>query len=34
MLFSGSTLTKSLKAQGFLWGAIWRQPDYQHFQPK
>jgi hypothetical protein len=34
MLFSGSTPTKSLKAQGFLWGAIWRQPDYQHFQPR
>jgi hypothetical protein len=34
MLFSGSTATKSLKAQGFLWGAIWRQPDYQHFQPR
>jgi hypothetical protein len=34
MLFSGSTPTKSLKAQGYLWGAIWRQPDYQHFQPR
>jgi hypothetical protein len=34
MLFSGSTATKSLIAQGFLWGAIWRQPDYQHFQPR
>lgn len=34
MLFSGSTATKSLNAQGFLWGAIWRQPDYQHFEPR
>jgi hypothetical protein len=34
MLFPGSTATKSLKAQGFLWGAIWRQPDYQHFEPR
>jgi hypothetical protein len=34
MLFSGSTATMALKAQGFLWGAIWRQPDYQHFQPR
>jgi hypothetical protein len=34
MLFSSSTATKSLIAQGYFWGAGWSKPDYQHFQPK
>ena len=33
MLFSGSTPTKALKARDYFWGAAWRSPDYQHFQP-
>ncbi|MDX6259855.1 MAG: hypothetical protein QOH84_1543 [Kribbellaceae bacterium] len=34
MLFSTSAPTKALRAAGFFWGAGWRQPDYQHFEPK
>jgi hypothetical protein len=34
MLFQGSTPTKSLLSQGYMWGATWRAPDYQHFQPR
>ena len=34
MLFSGSTPTKALKARDYFWGAAWRSPDYQHFQPR
>ncbi|MFC0623029.1 M15 family metallopeptidase [Kribbella deserti] len=33
MLFRGSTPTKALLAQSYVWGALWRNPDYQHFQP-
>jgi D-alanyl-D-alanine carboxypeptidase len=34
MLFYGSTPTRALRARNYLWGAIWRHPDYQHFQPR
>ncbi|WBQ03599.1 M15 family metallopeptidase [Kribbella sp. CA-293567] len=34
MLFSSSAPTRALVNAGFFWGAGWRQPDYQHFQPK
>jgi hypothetical protein len=34
MLFDGSTPTKALVGQGFFWGKYWRQPDYQHFEPR
>lgn len=34
MLFAGSTPTKALVGQGYIWGAYWRKPDYQHFQPR
>jgi hypothetical protein len=34
MLYSTSTPTKALASQGYFWGARWRKPDYQHFQPK
>jgi hypothetical protein len=34
MLFSTSAPTKALLNAGFFWGAAWRQPDYQHFEPK
>ncbi|TWD82417.1 D-alanyl-D-alanine carboxypeptidase-like protein [Kribbella amoyensis] len=34
MLFTGSTPTKALIAQGYFWGARWSKPDYQHFEPK
>ncbi|WP_343980623.1 M15 family metallopeptidase [Kribbella koreensis] len=34
MLFSSSAPTKALRAAGFFWGAGWRQPDYQHFEPQ
>jgi hypothetical protein len=34
MLFSSSAPTKALVNAGFFWGAGWRQPDYQHFEPK
>jgi hypothetical protein len=34
MLFPASTATRALIGQGYLWGAYWRNPDYQHFQPK
>ncbi|WP_237744936.1 M15 family metallopeptidase [Kribbella catacumbae] len=34
MLFSTSAPTRALINQGFFWGAGWRKPDYQHFQPK
>jgi hypothetical protein len=34
MLFSGSTPTRALNGRGYLWGATWRNPDYQHFQPR
>jgi len=34
MLFTSSTATKALVAQGYFWGAGWSKPDYQHFQPK
>ncbi|WP_328996267.1 M15 family metallopeptidase [Kribbella sp. NBC_01245] len=34
MLFKGSTPTKALLAQAYIWGALWRNPDYQHFQPR
>lgn len=34
MLYSNSVATRSLVGQGYFWGAGWRRPDYQHFQPK
>ena len=34
MLYSTSAATRSLVGQGYFWGAYWRKPDYQHFQPK
>ena len=34
MLFSTSAPTRALLNAGFFWGAGWRQPDYQHFEPK
>ena len=34
MLFASSVATKQLIAQGYFWGAGWRKPDYQHFEPK
>ncbi|MEU4394012.1 M15 family metallopeptidase [Kribbella sp. NPDC023855] len=34
MLFSTSTPTRALRNAGYFWGAGWRKPDYQHFQPK
>jgi D-alanyl-D-alanine carboxypeptidase len=34
MLFWGSTPTKALYQRGYFWGATWRRPDYQHFQPR
>jgi hypothetical protein len=33
MLYQGSTPTKALRGQGYVWGGAWRNPDYQHFQP-
>lgn len=34
MLFGTSTPTRALGAQGYFWGANWRNPDYQHFEPR
>jgi hypothetical protein len=34
MLFRGSTPTKVFNSRGYLWGAIWSRPDYQHFEPR
>lgn len=34
MLFRGSTPTKAFASRGYLWGAIWSKPDYQHFEPR
>jgi hypothetical protein len=34
MLYASSAATKALVAQGYFWGAYWRNPDYQHFEPK
>jgi hypothetical protein len=34
MLFTSSVPTRALRNQGFFWGAGWRKPDYQHFEPK
>ncbi|GAA1613797.1 hypothetical protein GCM10009789_79960 [Kribbella sancticallisti] len=34
MLFTTSVPTRALRNQGYFWGAGWRKPDYQHFQPK
>ncbi len=34
MLFSTSAPTRALINAGYFWGAGWRKPDYQHFQPK
>jgi hypothetical protein len=34
MLYSTSTPTRALVAQGYFWGGRWRSPDYQHLQPR
>ena len=34
MLFRGSTPTKAFASRGYLWGAVWSRPDYQHFEPR
>ena len=34
MLFSGSTPTRVFNSRGYLWGADWSRPDYQHFEPR
>ena len=31
MLFRSSIVTRVLRARGWLWGARWAHPDYQHF---
>jgi hypothetical protein len=34
MLFDGSTPTRALVDRDYFWGKYWRNPDYQHFQPR